>query len=69
MGCGGERLSTRKAMLSRQPGYVIEAATLGISKGWIMLGHSISEETGNAGMASGSRDLCRIPVQAGQNRY
>jgi putative NIF3 family GTP cyclohydrolase 1 type 2 len=28
------------------PSYVLDAAALGIAKGWIMLGHSVSEESG-----------------------
>jgi putative NIF3 family GTP cyclohydrolase 1 type 2 len=28
------------------PAYVMDAATLGIPKGWIMLGHAVSEEAG-----------------------
>jgi putative NIF3 family GTP cyclohydrolase 1 type 2 len=33
------------------PEYVLDAATLGIAKGWIMLGHAISEEAGMLEMA------------------
>jgi putative NIF3 family GTP cyclohydrolase 1 type 2 len=33
------------------PAYVLDAATLGIAKGWIMLGHAISEEPGMHEMA------------------
>lgn len=33
------------------PEYVLDAATLGIAKGWIMLGHAISEELGMLEMA------------------
>jgi len=33
------------------PAYVLDAATLGIPKGWIMLGHNISEEQGMLEMA------------------
>ena len=28
------------------PAYVLDAMTLGIAKGWIMLGHTVSEEQG-----------------------
>jgi putative NIF3 family GTP cyclohydrolase 1 type 2 len=33
------------------PAYVLDAMTLGIAKGWIMLGHAISEEAGMLEMA------------------
>ncbi len=33
------------------PAYVLDAMTLGIPKGWIMLGHSVSEEQGMQEMA------------------
>lgn len=33
------------------PHYVLDAATLGVPKGWIMLGHTVSEEAGMLEMA------------------
>ncbi len=33
------------------PSYVLDAMTLGIPKGWIMLGHAVSEEQGMLEMA------------------
>jgi putative NIF3 family GTP cyclohydrolase 1 type 2 len=33
------------------PTYVVDAAALGIAKGWIVLGHSVSEEPGMQEMA------------------
>ena len=33
------------------PGYVLDAAAVGIPKGWIMLGHAVSEEAGMLEMA------------------
>jgi putative NIF3 family GTP cyclohydrolase 1 type 2 len=33
------------------PGYVLDAVALGINKGWIMLGHAVSEEAGMLEMA------------------
>jgi putative NIF3 family GTP cyclohydrolase 1 type 2 len=33
------------------PEYVLDAAALGIPKGWIMLGHAVSEEAGMLEMA------------------
>ena len=42
------------------PAYVLDAATLGIAKGWIMLGHVVSEEAGHArDGGSGSKGSCR----------
>ena len=46
------------------PAYVLDAATLGIAKGWIMLGHSISEEQGMLEMAQWIKGFVpEIPVQ------
>lgn len=33
------------------PGYVMDAATLGVAKGWIVIGHNMSEESGMQEMA------------------
>jgi putative NIF3 family GTP cyclohydrolase 1 type 2 len=46
------------------PAYVLDAAALGISKGWIMLGHAVSEEAGMLEMAEWLRPLVpEVPVQ------
>jgi putative NIF3 family GTP cyclohydrolase 1 type 2 len=46
------------------PAYVLDAVTLGVTKGWIMLGHVISEEAGMLEMADWIRKLVpEIPVQ------
>jgi putative NIF3 family GTP cyclohydrolase 1 type 2 len=46
------------------PAYVLDAATLGIAKGWIMLGHAISEEAGMLEMAQWIKGLIpELPVQ------
>jgi putative NIF3 family GTP cyclohydrolase 1 type 2 len=46
------------------PEYVLDAATLGIAKGWIMLGHAISEEAGMLEMADWMRGFIpEVPVQ------
>lgn len=46
------------------PEYVLDAATLGIAKGWIMLGHNVSEEQGMLEMAQWiKRFVSEIPVQ------
>jgi putative NIF3 family GTP cyclohydrolase 1 type 2 len=46
------------------PAYVVDAATLGIAKGWIMLGHAISEEAGMLEMAEWIKSFVpEIPVQ------
>ncbi len=52
------------------PEYVLDAVTLGINKGWIMLGHAISEEAGMLEMAEWIGKLvpevpCRL-VKAGE---
>jgi putative NIF3 family GTP cyclohydrolase 1 type 2 len=39
------------------PAYVLDAAALGISKGWIMLGHAVSEEAGMLEMAEWLKPL------------
>ena len=33
------------------PEYVMDAATLGVAKGWIVIGHNMSEESGMQEMA------------------
>jgi putative NIF3 family GTP cyclohydrolase 1 type 2 len=46
------------------PAYVLDAVTLGIPKGWIMLGHAISEEQGMLEMAQWIKSFTpEIPVQ------
>ena len=46
------------------PEYVLDAATLGIAKGWIMLGHAVSEEAGMLEMAQWIRTFVpEVPVQ------
>ncbi len=46
------------------PEYVLDAVTMGINKGWIMLGHAISEEAGMLEMAQWIRGfVTEIPVQ------
>lgn len=46
------------------PEYVLDATTLGIPKGWIMLGHNVSEEQGMLEMAQWIKGFTpEIPVQ------
>jgi putative NIF3 family GTP cyclohydrolase 1 type 2 len=46
------------------PEYVLDAMTLGITKGWIMLGHTISEEAGMLEMAQWIKEFVpEVPVQ------
>ena len=46
------------------PEYVLDAVSLGIPKGWIMLGHAISEEQGMLEMAQWIKSFTpEIPVQ------
>ncbi len=46
------------------PEYVLDAVTLGINKGWIMLGHTISEEAGMLEMAQWIKTFVpEVPVQ------
>jgi len=46
------------------PEYVLDAASLGIPKGWIMLGHNVSEEQGMLEMAEWIKSFTpEIPVQ------
>ena len=46
------------------PEYVLDAVTLGINKGWIMLGHAISEEAGMLEMAQWIKGFVpEVPVQ------
>lgn len=46
------------------PEYVLDAVTLGINKGWIMLGHAISEESGMHEMAQWIKTFVpEVPVQ------
>jgi putative NIF3 family GTP cyclohydrolase 1 type 2 len=46
------------------PGYVLDAVTAGVAKGWIMLGHTISEEAGMLEMAQWIGTLVpEVPVQ------
>jgi len=46
------------------PEYVLDALALGIPKGWIMLGHAVSEESGMLEMAQWIRGFVpEVPVQ------
>lgn len=46
------------------PEYVLDAAALGVPKGWIMLGHAVSEESGMLEMAQWIRTFVpEVPVQ------
>jgi putative NIF3 family GTP cyclohydrolase 1 type 2 len=46
------------------PEYVLDAAVLGMPKGWIMLGHAVSEESGMLEMADWIRGFVpEVPVQ------
>ncbi|MGH9373262.1 MAG: Nif3-like dinuclear metal center hexameric protein [Vicinamibacterales bacterium] len=46
------------------PAYVLDAVSLGIPKGWIMLGHAISEEQGMLEMAQWVKSFTpEVPVQ------
>jgi putative NIF3 family GTP cyclohydrolase 1 type 2 len=46
------------------PAYVLDAATLGIAKGWIVLGHVISEEAGMLEMAQWIKTFVpEVPVE------
>ena len=46
------------------PEYVLDAVTMGINKGWIMLGHAVSEEAGMLEMAQWIRGFVpEMPVQ------
>ena len=46
------------------PSYVLDAATAGVAKGWIMLGHTISEEAGMLEMAQWIKGFVpEIPVE------
>ena len=58
----GEQQETDGAFDS--PEYVLDAATLGIAKGWIMLGHAISEEAGMLEMAQWIKGfIAEVPVE------
>jgi putative NIF3 family GTP cyclohydrolase 1 type 2 len=58
----GEQQETDGAFDS--PEYALDAATLGIAKGWIMLGHAVSEEAGMLEMAEWMRGFVpEVPVQ------
>lgn len=52
---GGEQRETDGPFDS--PAYVMDAATLGIAKGWIVIGHNLSEESGMQEMADWLRPL------------
>lgn len=46
------------------PAYVLDAVSLGIAKGWIMLGHAISEEPGMEDLAEWIRGFVKeVPVR------
>ena len=58
----GEQTESDGALDS--PAYVLDAMSLGIAKGWIMLGHAISEEQGMLEMAQWIKSLTpEVPVQ------
>ena len=58
----GEQQETDGALDS--PEYVLDAVSLGITKGWIMLGHAISEEQGMLEMAAWIKSFTpEVPVQ------
>jgi putative NIF3 family GTP cyclohydrolase 1 type 2 len=58
----GEQQETDTALDS--PEYVMDAVTLGINKGWIMLGHAISEESGMLEMAQWIKGFVpEVPIQ------
>lgn len=58
----GEQQETDSTLDS--PEYVLDAVALGINKGWIMLGHSISEEAGMLEMAQWIKGFVpEVPVQ------
>ena len=58
----GEQQETDGALDS--PEYVLDAVSLGIPKGWIMLGHAISEEQGMLEMAQWVKSFTpEVPVQ------
>jgi hypothetical protein len=46
------------------PAYVLDAVKLGVAKGWIMLGHTLSEEQGMLEMADWIKSFTpEVPVQ------
>jgi putative NIF3 family GTP cyclohydrolase 1 type 2 len=46
------------------PAYVLDAAAIGVPKGWIMVGHAVSEEPGMLEMADWIRSFVpEVPVQ------
>ncbi len=46
------------------PAYVVDAAAVGVPKGWIMLGHAVSEESGMLEMAEWIQEFIpEIPVR------
>jgi putative NIF3 family GTP cyclohydrolase 1 type 2 len=58
----GEQQETDSTLDS--PEYVLDAVTLGMNKGWIMLGHTISEEAGMLEMAQWIKGFVpEVPVQ------
>lgn len=58
----GEQQETDGAFDS--PEYVMDAVSLGLAKGWIMLGHAISEEPGMEDLAQWIRGfVTEVPVQ------
>jgi putative NIF3 family GTP cyclohydrolase 1 type 2 len=58
----GEQQETDGSLDS--PAYVLDAVALGINKGWIMLGHTISEEAGMLEMAQWIKGFVpEVPVQ------
>ena len=56
--------SRKPTARSTVPEYVLDAMTLGIAKGWIMLGHAVSEEAGMLEMAQWIKAFVpEVPVQ------
>ena len=46
------------------PAYTLDAGTLGVAKGWIVIGHNLSEESGMQEMADWLRPLVpEVPVE------
>ena len=53
------------------PEYVMDAATLGVPKGWIIIGHNMSEESGMQEMAEWLRPIgpeVKVPPAGGGPR-
>ena len=62
--CRDQRRAAGNRRRLDSPAYVLDAVTLGIAKGWIMLGHAISEEAGMLEMADWIKGFVpELPVQ------